>query len=157
GGPLWGINPQDVFQLVRHQVDEHDSRVHTVEERRGDGMIYTCRFRYEDPKLHILRLSYQWPKGDKKDALVCVYNSVDDVLPSKCIIEHSINGKLASEEVIQIEVKSINQVIPPAVFTLAGMGIPPGTPISETNGVLPIGSKEKVWDGEQIVELDTES
>jgi len=67
--------------------------------------------------------------------------------PSKCVSERREGDVLVERVVDKITVKSLNQRIDPVAFTLAGMNLKPGTPIST-----PPNLSDKYWDGQQIVE-----
>ncbi len=69
--------------------------------------------------------------------------------PTRCKYRQQIDGQLESEEVVDVRVISLNEKIPDETFTLAGMNLPVGLPVTDSRGVGdPLTMK---WDGTQLV------
>ncbi len=69
--------------------------------------------------------------------------------PRTCVYERRIGGKVYEREVADVEVRSLNEPLPPDVFKLAGMDIPPKTAV--------VGYRKEglsYWDGKTIVPQD---
>lgn len=71
------------------------------------------------------------------------------VFPKKVVNLYEKNGILQEELIIEVLQADFERPIPPRVFTLAGMDIPPGTPV-DLSIVGTIGYSQ-VWDGKNIV------
>jgi hypothetical protein len=58
------------------------------------------------------------------------------------------NGELIEEEIATIRSAAFNQPVDPALFTLEGLGMPPGHMISDLSN-----ASTGTWDGEKVVPL----
>jgi hypothetical protein len=68
--------------------------------------------------------------------------------PKKYTYIHRVDGVEVDRRVIDVQVKSFNKPIDPEVFTVAGIGIPPQTPIM---GITDVRRGQLIWDGKEIV------
>ncbi|MBX9790448.1 MAG: hypothetical protein K2Y37_16130 [Pirellulales bacterium] len=72
--------------------------------------------------------------------------------PKHARTESRTAGKLEREEDCTIEVISLNQPIPPEVFTFAGIGVPVGWPVSDHTR--PDIDRPLAWDGKAVVTVE---
>jgi len=72
--------------------------------------------------------------------------------PKHAHTESRTAGKLEREEDSTIEVVSLNQPIPPEVFTFAGIGVPVGWPVSDHTR--PDIDRQLAWDGRAVASVE---
>jgi hypothetical protein len=69
--------------------------------------------------------------------------------PTKCTYSYRSNGREVQKEVVDVEIKSMNQPLDEGHFRLSGMDIPLGKTVL---GVPGAGAKPFKWDGSALVE-----
>lgn len=74
--------------------------------------------------------------------------------PAGCTYQRLENDRVTKSEQLTVRVVSLNEPIDPAVFTLSGMDIPPGTHVAR---VPSDGRGELVWNGDEIVPFEDAS
>lgn len=70
------------------------------------------------------------------------------VLPVRVECKHYIRGNLASSRIVKIRAVELDMPIPAETWTLVGLGLPVGTPVSD----LRIKRRIGYWDGNRLVE-----
>lgn len=130
--------------------------------RREDGVISRCWFSSESPFDVVQTETQSEVKGDVLiDRTENEYDSAADSanglsLPSHIKFSRHHGSRLIREEDTEISIVHLNGDIDDKVFTLAGLGIAPGTSIlDKTEKVVKdrVGAK---WDGNSIVPLQME-
>jgi hypothetical protein len=126
--------------------------VQRVEYERKDG----CRIRaWVSPAKNcsVLRIEIakQWEDGKWVTSIECrpkAHNNGAVWFPESVTARKHRNGELIEEEIATIRSAAFNQPVDPALFTLEGLGMPPGHMISDLSN-----ASTGTWDGEKVVPL----
>ncbi len=76
------------------------------------------------------------------------HNNVAVWFPESVTARKHRNGELMEEEIATIRSAAFNQPVDPALFTLEGLGMPPGHMIQDLSN-----RSTGTWDGEKVVPL----
>ena len=77
------------------------------------------------------------------------YSEGDIWFPSRIENRSTIDGKPNAQQIVEVEQAEFNAKVDPETFTLAGLGLEVGRPISDRRG----NGHAQVWDGKQAVEV----
>lgn len=78
------------------------------------------------------------------------YPDGDIWYPARVENQSAIAGKLNQKQIVEVEQAKFNMKVDPETFTLAGLGLEAGRPISDRRG----NGHAQVWDGKQAVEVE---
>ena len=164
---LFGIDPNDSRNIVSDTLgqilERPDRKRSSITNETLEGR-HCWRLEYETNDGLVVRMlvdpemDYNVVRAELSRGSELVTSVESDVVrqtvsglwfPERCRYRRWDNGKLTAKEDLRIRVIQLNKPVAPVVFTLAGMDIPPGTPVNEVPSSPVRGSL--VWNGKELV------
>lgn len=87
----------------------------------------------------------------KCESVMLRYGKPGIWFPKSCVIESSVEGKVEWRDMIEVTDVTLNEALPATAFSLAGMDIPVGALMKDTEAP----NKLYKWDGKNPVEVET--
>lgn len=146
-------NPQRVSSSEELlQLPEGPASLITVEQPSG---LVTRAWIVPSMGYGVVRLETDFDKDGhtSRARLVLGLEKVPDTetwFPARWEFEQIIDGITKYLESATIQVKSLNVKLPPDTFTLAGVDVPAGWPISDMRG----DGRQFIWDGKQLISAE---
>jgi len=98
-----------------------------------------------------MEIAEQSEDGESVTSIECrpkAHNNGAVWFPESVTARRHRNGQLMSEEIATIRSAAFNQPVDPALFTVEGLGMPPGHMINDLSN-----ASDGTWDGEKVVPL----
>lgn len=130
--------------------DQSGERCWKVEYERRDGIIVSLWFnpaRGGGVVRSELRSGARGEIRDSLDSEVVKEPGSGVWFPASCRYQRTVDDKVVQEEELRVQVIQFNQRVDPITFTLAGMNIPPDTPVLRQ----PKNEPGLTWDGTKVV------
>jgi hypothetical protein len=169
-----GLIPASSGNMIQHRAEEifkkeKRSNLKTHQEKLNDKECWLVSYTIERPGKPVevrywiapalgnavMRVEVRFEADERAfvDSIESDHKEVQPGVwfPEKCLYQRRVNDKIATQEILHIKVNKYNADPEPTAFTLQGMNIPPGAPLSIVSKTDKRAGFALTWDGKEIV------